>query len=490
MNVPEEFSRKDLSKTHIITFTGSRITDKGKFDKQVYEQHCVKTLNMKMQFDTFFYCPKQTGVFGNTKYRVYDGSNPTHFNFSGNLERVWDECKSDVGVSLCANRATDCVDAMGRGFPNGSVIDADLDGEMEVCVAITENLQGGWADPDMSEELCNLAREKSHKFVFWNPCNNQSSCENANGHCYGDDPYENYISTPLLTKSRKLTSDHYVATCENASCAYNGECYDDESKICHETGKMMQCEVDENAWILLDETCDTCGGCDFNKDGRVEFEDIILLTGFIDAGLEYDAAFDLNQDLVLTKEDMEYCVDNYYHAKCSICGNNHLSSVDQCEMIQDEVVFNSDYSCPAILSLDSIKFANISLTRQNECDDCVCSYELACFRGRNGAICGTDPDTCPAGQRCNIETCSCVIEGCPIGTHLCADGVCKSSCNGRDSHCIARNYECEESEECDCPDCVGHKTSCGAGMVCGPFKQCVCEKDHFPCSDGTCSPDC
>jgi len=105
-----------------------------------------------------------------------------------------------------------------------------------------------------------------------------------------------------------------------------------------------------------------------------------------------------------------------------------------------------------------------------DCQDCdnqqdKCGVDLTC-----------DPDT----NLCVADSISC-DDGCPEGTVCCADGSCWSDdCNihggylGCDAGGIAGI--CDETESCDCADCLGWQDKCVDGLFCS-FDTALCVAD-------------
>ena len=90
--------------------------------------------------------------------------------------------------------------------------------------------------------------------------------------------------------------------------------------------------------------------------------------------------------------------------------------------------------------------------------------------GCNVAACDSLQDSCEIGLVCDYNAKICAGgPPCPIGTSLCADGICKSDCanNGGDSNCLEDGTSaCEPGESCSCDDCDAMQDSCESGLFC------------------------
>lgn len=145
------------------------------------------------------------------------------------------------------------------------------------------------------------------------------------------------------------------------------------------------------------------------------------------------------------------------------------------------------------------------------CDDCwlkqdSCSSGLMCNPNTNFCYAGFCGDgVCSIGESCECSDCSgktsvcfggavcdpvsktCV---CPIGTTLCGDGNCKSSCNNQNTICLL-NGVCDFGESCTCSDCHYKTDSCSSGSVCdSKLNLCKCNDGTTLCSDGVCKVNC
>jgi hypothetical protein len=97
--------------------------------------------------------------------------------------------------------------------------------------------------------------------------------------------------------------------------------------------------------------------------------------------------------------------------------------------------------------------SNLSITTKNiTMDNCGCSWN---------------------GTTCNEKVFYGVTRPCPVGSTLCADGMCRESCL---TVFCNNNGTCESNEGCTCADCNNKQASCMSGLVCTGG---LCRSDDF-----------
>ena len=224
-----------------------------------------------------------------------------------------------------------------------------------------------------------------------------------------------------------------------------------------------------------------------------------------------DSLIDISDNDCRCPEGTTLCADGICRENCddvdcdndNFCDDSEGCACPDCDELQD--------NCETGLICD---YSSASCVGPPPCPEgttlCADSY---CREN-----CGTDPgpddgDTeCDAGEGCNVAACDSLQDSCENwlicdysskqctdgppcreGTTLCADGICRGTCD-TPSGCNSDSV-CDITESCGCADCNNLQDSCEAGLVCdynagictdGP----PCPKGTALCEDGSCKSDC
>ncbi len=499
LTLPEDYDLNNL----VITITSNRETIKNNRDQEFdYNEVCVQEVNLVVEFDNFFYCPKPGE--NHAGFDFYEDSIYYDFYNEG-VERDWDECVSNDNIQSCTPHATDCVSIGGSSVSMGSAFDGDDDvNEYEVCHS-ENSIQGGWLDPDVNSETCEIVDSTSPRRAEWYDCAPSQECSKgvdsfdndlSTGLCCGDEVGE-FVTETLskiqgdteYVKDNQGQNLEYSACCdESISCVdESGICRGIGNETCVSSGGYRAICVNNNGrgeWELVpDNNCeDLCNNCDVNDDGKVDQIDTNTITS--NACTENcDDTFDINDDGLVDQLDVDLCTPLVEEgAICFGCGDNELDSDEGCDYESDILQFNC---------VDEVCDGAVLKTRLDTCTGvCSCEYEESCVIGECGAECAENSD-CGDGEECN--GCLCEKIGCPPGTQLCEDDTCSENCTITDDGpkgCINDNGECDEGEGCACEDCLGERDSCSEGAVCGEDELCGCPVGTTMCEDGTCSANC
>ncbi|MEM3374293.1 MAG: MopE-related protein [Candidatus Woesearchaeota archaeon] len=474
-----------------------------------------------------------------------------YYFYENNLVYNWDECNSNTNIINCSYRNTDCVDINKKGHPVGTLIDADGDNEIEYCYS-RNGIQGGWLDLDVNEGNCtdkviikefvsmsNTPETPQYVYHFikskWFDCENENQCyygkdtfkpneeveglEDIQGLCCGDDNKEIPIDYYVSINTYNSVNPAYMQYSEigqlsnnPSSCCINnthlcvdeqGKCREENFAYCSQGVKKVCKEVEitnilgrprYGVWIrYIDETCQNiCLKCNVNTEGESSnvVDDADLTAIFNNIGktdTESLNIYDINSDGAITDADVMSC-NSCVGENVNICGNEKLESVEECDVINNRPVFGNN--CNEFLCSQNSK----KVSQRIGCADCNCLYDLPkCVKNKCGAQCGNDQD-CGEGKTCNLNTCSCELKGCPVGTGLCQDGTCSSDCKETDTDfmgCIGDpDGNCVEGEGCACSDCLGKQDGCVLGAVCDTNFLCQCPLGTTLCQEGTCSENC
>lgn len=362
-------------------------------------------------------------------------------------------CSGDCSVGGGGSDPTDPVDptpiftanfnteptSLYLGVAVGTAMDVDNDDEYEYCYS-RDGIQGGWLDPDISEEACDAVDDIDMRESIWLDCSSEvKSCENGINDalsatpdylCCGDD----YGEVPLSTKSREgsyYLQDEYEACCEAGdTCVDNtGVCRQDAYDYCLPNGG-ARATCDNFEWVITaDDTCESaCEKCDINQDGVVNDIDITAIDA--QKSLPYNETYDVNLDGEVDDSDYIIC-NEFFEETCLYCGDDILSEQipyeEECERVSGVM----DFQCPDYYC--SGDDDNNTIFNREGCSDllCNCQYKADGCDKDNCGGCAVDED-CSDNQVCDTRSCSCqdYIVGGEVSMHIyetdCSYKVCVS----------------------------------------------------------------
>jgi hypothetical protein len=496
-----------------VKLIGNRERIKDSKDEHDYTDDCKVEQTLKLDYLNFFYCPDYPdSTVDQSIYDYYDDL--SDFEFNSQEYRTWDpggDCITDDSITACAPRPTDCIDDNGDVVRQNEDADADSDGEIELCIS-KENIQGGWLDPDLSEQYCNMVDMKNTKWYDCQNPNQDAICTHAKddfpldnqGLCCGDDPGEGVTETRSFFENQAIAGDDptesliYEACCDVSQgerCVdENGACYGLGQDVCSSIGsyRAVCSKNNDNGEYYWDLTYDVdcksmCERCDVINDDFIDIDDVTAIEVAVAAG-STDLAYDVDLNGEVNEADYQRCKQSDVFAKtCLSCQTKVDDGEDKCVVDDDtnEITFgrNDEIICSPNEGDNSVLKKDFSYCGP-VCD--VKYDEQACDMETCGG-CETNTD-CRIGEFCNLDKCACEEIGCLPGTSLCTDGTCSSDCNFQG--CIVENNICESGEGCACYDCIAQQDSCSNGAVCGTDKLCGCPAGTALCEDGTCSDDC
>ncbi|MCM2325572.1 MAG: S-layer homology domain-containing protein, partial [Candidatus Woesearchaeota archaeon] len=306
--------------------------------------------------------------------------------------------------------------------PKNSVLDADKDGEVEICIS-KDGIQGGWTDGDIDEAVCELIPSAD-----WYDCNPETECsageddypDDGKGLCCGDDQSEKNIQT-IVKEGGVVTQFEYSACCDASEgfvCATEfGGCLKLGDSICMPGVPAKQtCKQSGSTYymdIISDLSCqNSCQRCDINEDGEVTDIDTTAISNFLDDGLPYDQNYDTNNDESNNGDDISYC-NAILFSNCESCEDKVNNGDDACAVVDGDVIFgNSDeFNCVGE------KKHNVEKRNPDYCG-LACNYKYDA-QSCNSDICGgcDSNSDCGSMEYCNVNSCSCE----PL---LCKDELC------------------------------------------------------------------
>ncbi|MBN2367534.1 hypothetical protein JXC34_00820 [Candidatus Woesearchaeota archaeon] len=419
-----------------IQIEGNRNSIKAARDEATYD--CSMTLDMVVEHDNIFYCPRPGESFARMDY--YDGSEYYVTDLDGN-PMAWEiddgnyNClSSSTNVNCCPN-ATDCVadDNTCQQVGYFANVDSSSDPELEVCFSLN-NLQGGWADADSREEVCDLADQFSETYgmsneFLWLDCSSDevpdSKCyegvddydgDKISGFCCGDDPDENYVTTSVKSGS-------YVLALSFEGCCDSEEKCVDETGICrnlgetqcmyHVSGYQGTCTEGPSGpeWQLSpnEECLSYCDMCDFNKQGgHIDILDLEIISSHYSDSVPYDETYDVNGDGSVDDWDYDFC-RTFLNQICTTCEDNVLQDHEMCEIVDDEIVYSQE-NCPESMCGGGTVFPDFLyavMNREEGCDTdfgCLCIYTPSCQEYQCGFQCDDDQDCSNVLHKFCLET--------------------------------------------------------------------------------------
>ncbi|MFH1591157.1 MAG: carboxypeptidase-like regulatory domain-containing protein [archaeon] len=180
-------------------------------------------------------------------------------------------------------------------------------------------------------------------------------------------------------------------------------------------------------------------------------------------------------------EGQRLCPDNVCRASCvpegpcnsdTICDSGESCACSDCYGEQDSC--QTGLICDSVTQLCSTYGcpAGTTLCDDDICRascpaDPVCDGDSICDTGESCTCsdCWGEQDSCALGHICNGGTLLCEFIGCPTGTLRCGDSYCRADCTGVEPLCDGDTI-CESSESCTCSDCYGEQDNCEPGLVC------------------------